>query len=131
MSWTAYLTLFLVASMVGFVLWTLLATRRVRGTPVDALDSVLPDLQLHKAKAVVYCFSEHCGPCRKMTPEIDRMRERYANLFKLDVIRYAREARSIGVQATPTTLLVEDGTVLKAILGAGAIRAIGVFLEQD
>jgi thioredoxin 1 len=117
--------------MVGFALWTLLATRRVRGTPVDALDSVLPDLRLHKDKAVVYCFSEHCGPCRKMTPEIDRMRQRYANLFKLDVIRYAREARSIGVQATPTTLLVEDGTVLKAILGAGAIRAIEVFLEQE
>jgi hypothetical protein len=52
----------------------------------------------------------------------------HPNVFKLDIARNVGEARAIGIRVTPTTLLVEDGKVLKVLLGAGAVPAVEVFL---
>jgi thioredoxin 1 len=130
MSWPAYLVLALTALLAVPVLWTALAARGARGKAVDPLADALPGLDAHKARAVVYCFSQHCGPCRKMSPQIDRLRQRHPNVFKLDILQHPRAAQALGVHATPTTLLVEDGKVLKALLGAGGLRAVEVFLAE-
>lgn len=129
MSWIGYLMLVLVALAVAYILWTGLTADNMTGKPVDALDPALPGLAGHRAKAVIYCYSQHCPPCRRMAPDIERLRKQHPNVFKLDISRHAREARAIGIRATPTTLLVEDGKVLKALLGAGAVPAIEVFLD--
>jgi thioredoxin 1 len=131
MTWAGWMALSLAALSVGYLLWSGMSAGVLKGQSVAPLESVLPGLADHRAKAVVYCFSEHCGPCRKMGPAIERLRSQHPNLFKLDVSQHPREARVIGVRATPTTLLVEDGTVLKALLGAGAVGAIKVFLRPS
>ena len=130
MSWAGYLVLAFVAFALGYMLWSGLSVRSVKDQPVDVLEPALSGLAEQRARAVIYCYSEHCGPCRKMAPDIDRLSADHPNMFKLDVTRHPREARTIGIRATPTTLLVEDGKVLKALLGAGAVPAIKVFLHQ-
>lgn len=128
MDWAGFLVLGLVALMIAYILWTGLSTHAIKGKSVAPLDSTLPGLMAHKDKAVIYCYSEHCGPCRRMGPDIDRLRHQHPNVFKLDVRQYPRESRAIGIHATPTTLLVEEGKILKAIMGGGAIPAVQVFL---
>lgn len=130
MSWAGYLVLAFVGLTLGYMLWAGLSARTVKGQSVDPLETALPGLAAQRSRAVIYCYSEHCGPCRKMAPDVDRLAAVHPNLFKLDVTRYHREGRAIGIRATPTTLLVEDGKVLKALLGAGAVPAIEVFLEH-
>lgn len=128
MSWAGYLMLGLVALTVAYILWTGLSSDNMIDKPVELLDSSLPGLAAHRAKAVIYCYSHHCPPCRRMAPDIVRLQEKHPNVFKLDISLHAKESRAIGIRATPTTLLVEDGKVLEALLGAGAIPAIEVFL---
>ena len=128
MSWIGYLMLGLVALAVAYILWTGLTADNMTGKSADVLDPALPGLAAHRARAVIYCYSRHCPPCRKMAPDIDRLQAAHPNLFKLDISRNVGEARAIGIRATPTTLLVEDGKVLKVLLGAGAVPAIEVFL---
>ena len=128
MSWVGYLMLGLAALAVAYMLWTSLTADNMTGKRVDVLDPALPGLSAHQSRAVIYCYSQHCPPCRKIAPDIERLRKTHPNVFKLDVSRHTREARAIGIRATPTTLLVEDGKVLKALLGAGAVPAIEVFL---
>jgi thioredoxin len=130
MSWAGYLVLGLAAVMTAYVLWTGLSTKGVAGQPVDPLEPVIPGLGAQRAKAVIYCYSEHCGPCRRMTPEIERLCAHHPNIFKLDIMRHHREARGLGIRVTPTTLLVENGRVLKVLVGAGSIQAIDIFLRQ-
>ena len=131
MSWAGYLVLAFVALSLGYLLWTGLSVRTVRGQSVAALEAVIPGLAEHRERAVVYCYSEYCGPCRKIGPHIDRLAADHPNLFKLDIARHHREARALGVRATPTILLVEDGKVMKALLGAGTVPSIEVFLRRD
>jgi len=130
MSWAGYLVLAFVALSLGYMLWSGLSVRTVRGQSVEPLESALPGLAEHRDRAVIYCYSEHCGPCRKMAPDIERLAAAHPNLFKLDVTRQHREARAMGIRATPTTLLVENGKVHKALLGGGAVPAVEVFLSQ-
>ena len=130
MSWVGFLALVLVALVIVFILWTGLLTHDIRGRSVDPLKSIVPGLAEHKHKAVIYCYSEHCGPCRRIGPEIDRLREQHPNVLKLDVGRHPRESRAIGIRATPTTLLVEEGKILKVLLGGGAVPAVQVFLAK-
>ncbi len=130
MSWVAGLVLVLAALSVALWWWGSLSAGAIRGQPVAPLQAALPELQAHHRKAVVYCYSEHCGPCRRMAPAVDRLCAAHPNVFKLDVMAHPREARAVGIRATPTTLLVEDGKVLKALLGAGAVPAVEVFLSR-
>lgn len=128
MSWPGYLALGLTAILVGHLLWVRVRSTRIQGRSVTDLTELFPELGEARGRAVIYCYTEHCAPCRKMTPMIDRLHEQYRNLFKLDVQGHPQLARKLGISATPTTLLVEDGTVVKVLLGAGAVRSLEVFL---
>ena len=131
MSWIGILVLILALLVFGLFLWSYFSARLMRGRPISALAEAIPELGEAKGRVVIYCYSEKCAPCRQMTPQIDEMRERHSNLFKLDVRCHLDAARALGVRATPTTLLVEDGRVLKALLGAGALGSVRTFLEED
>ena len=128
MSWPGYLALGLTAMLVGHLLWVRVRSTRIQGRSVADLAELFPELSEGRGRAVIYCYMEHCGPCRKMAPVIDRLREQHRNLFKLDVQGHPQLARKLGISATPTTLLVEDGTVVKVLLGAGAAHSVEVFL---
>jgi thioredoxin 1 len=130
MSWAGYLVLGLAAVVTAYVLWTGLSTSGMAGQSVDPLEQAIPGLEAQRAKAVIYCYSQHCGPCRRMTAEIERLGVRHPNVFKLDIMRHHREARAVGIRVTPTTLLVENGRVLKALLGVRSIHAVHIFLGQ-
>ncbi len=119
----------IVAVMVAYILWTSLSVGNMIDKPVALLDSVLPGLTAHRAKAVIYCYSPRCPPCSRMAPDIVRLQEKHPNVFKLDISRHPKESRAIGIRATPTTLLIEDGKVLQALLGANAVPAIEMFLD--
>lgn len=130
MFWVGYLGLGVTAMALVYLLWVGLSAHGIAGRSVELLESALPALEAHQDRAVVYCFSEHCGPCRTMGPEIERLKARYPNVFTLDILRHPQEARSLGIHAIPVTLLVEHGKVLKALLGANSIPAIARFLQQ-
>ncbi len=129
MSWADSLMLGLVALVVAYILWTRISSDNMIGKPVELLDSALPGLVAHRAKAVIYCYSHHCTPCRKMSSDIVRLQEEHPNVFKLDISQHAQETRAIGIRATPTTLLVENGKVSTALLGSGAMPEIEEFLD--
>jgi thioredoxin-like negative regulator of GroEL len=76
----------------------------------------------------LYCHSEYCGPCRHLTPAVDAPRRTHANLRKLDIAEGQGEVRQPGIQVTPTILLIEDGRIPKALVGANGPPALKIFL---
>lgn len=130
MSWAGYLFLAVSALVIAHALWIKLASGRIRGKSIAELTSVFPDLAGYQGRAVIYCHSAHCGPCRRLTPAIEALAERRARLYRLDLGTHAEAARALGIRATPTSLLVEDGQVLKVILG-DPLRAIETFLADQ
>lgn len=127
MSWAGYLFLAVSALIIGPALWIKLASGRIRGRPIAGLAPVFPDLAGYQGRAVIYCDSAHCGPCRRLAPAIEALAARRPRLYRLDLGTHAEPALALGVRATPTSLLVENGQVVKVILG-DPLRAIETFL---
>lgn len=128
MAWAGYLVLTLTALLAGYLFWVRLNSQRLQGRGVGALARLFPPLGEGYGRAAIYCYSANCAPCRQMAPTIERLSRQYPNLFKLDVQEHSGTARQVGIRATPTTLLVENGTIIKVLLGAGALRSLEVFL---
>lgn len=114
----------LVYAVIGLaVTWALyssymyVATRASEGRPVTPLYAVIPALKSVEGKALVYCFSPGCGPCRPMSKEVDILAQHGAAVFKLDISKHARLSRELGIRAAPTLIVVENQVIRRMVLG--------------
>lgn len=102
----------------AYAVYMHLATRAAEGRPAAPLYAHFPQLAEASGRALVYCHSPNCGPCRPMSREVDSLVADGAPIYKLDVSQQPQLAREIGVRATPTLLVVERHQVSRLVLGA-------------
>lgn len=88
-----------------------------RGLDVRTLQSATPELNALPPRALLYCYSRNCGPCKKMTPLVDELRDAGAPIVKIELSRHMDLARELGIRAAPTLLLVSNGRVEEVMLG--------------
>lgn len=100
-----------------YMLYMQVATRAAEGRPAEPLYAPFPALATVRGRALVYCFSPQCAPCRPMSKEVDQLAASGAPVFKLDITRYPEISREIGIRATPTLILIEDNRVARMVLG--------------
>jgi thioredoxin 1 len=92
-------------------------SRKIIGQVIPELPPEI-DEKLHShGKILLYFFSPNCGPCRKMTPRIDRAMSNHPNVFKIDVSQSIDLARRLGVMATPTTVCISGNRIDRIDLG--------------
>ena len=123
----------LIYTVIGLaVTWALystymyVATRASEGRSASPLYAVFPALQRVEGKALVYCFSPGCGPCRPMSKEVDILAARGAAVFKLDISKHGGLSRELGVRAAPTLIVVENQVIGRMVLG---VKTAG-FMQQ-
>lgn len=104
--WLAYL---------AYVCWL---GRSTVGRSVVAARDDLPGIDALRGASLVYFYSEHCPPCRTMTPIVDRLAGERGGVYKVDVTTHREIAHLFGVRATPTTFVVRQGRIVRALLGA-------------
>jgi thioredoxin 1 len=81
-------------------------------------------------RRLYYFFSPRCAPCRGVTPVIDRLAARHPNVFKVDASADLEQARAFGVAATPTLMLVEDGRIVRVIVGSTSEKNLESLLHS-
>ncbi|MEJ7620627.1 MAG: thioredoxin family protein [Aquificaceae bacterium] len=67
---------------------------------------------------VIYFYSERCGACKIMKPEVEKLKES-VEVLELDVSKPEgfQKAKDLGIVATPTTLVVKDGIIKRVFVG--------------
>ena len=113
-----YLIVGLSITWATYLLYLWLAAKSMEGRMADELLDALPELAEHPERALVYCYSPSCGPCRAMSPVVDQLHDDGEPVFKVDIAANAELARDLGVRAAPTLLLVENGTISQVLLGS-------------
>ena len=93
------------------------ATRASEGRQADPLYTLFPRLAEIEGKALVYCFSPGCGPCRPMSKEVDILAATGAPIFKLDISQHAGLSRELGIRAAPTLIVIENHVIRRMVLG--------------
>ena len=111
MSWVI-ISIFVMAGFLFLVsLLSYLASRRMIGKRLE-LNTPTGGSRLF------YFYSPSCGPCRSMTPIVDKLASQSDAITKVDISQDPELAKRFGIRATPTTVLVEDDTIKDVRLGA-------------
>ena len=62
-----------------------------------------------KKPAIIDFFATWCGPCRRMSPTVDKIAKDYAgkiDVYKVDIDKEKQLAMTFGIQSVPTILFV-------------------------
>lgn len=127
MDWISALIATFIVVFLLFNLLPLWRAFRARGRPVPGIDVLLDDRQRQAPRLLVYFWSPACGPCRTMSPAIDRVAAETGCVLKINVAESPETARSFGVMATPSLAVVEQGVIRALYVGARSeirIRAL-------
>lgn len=74
-----------------------------------------------------------CGPCRQLTPTLDRLAADYGGRFKLAMVNTDEEpalAQQIGVRSLPTVVLFKDRTAVDHFIGVVPETQIRQMLDR-
>lgn len=77
-------------------------------------------LLTNNAVLVVDCTASWCGPCKLVSPLMDKLAEEYkdhAQVFKLDVSENPNVAKKLGIRSIPTVMFFKNGDLLETIIG--------------
>ena len=62
-----------------------------------------------------------CGPCKAMTPTIEKLAGEYAGkvlVGKMDIQAHPQTAGKLGIRSIPTLLFFKNGQVAESLIGA-------------
>lgn len=127
MQWLAWVMIAILLLIVALQIGMLLKARRQQGKAAPPLEEVLPEGVTPQRRMLLYFYSEHCGPCRSMTPLVDELGQRHDGVVKVDVRRHMETARRFGVMGTPSLIRVEDGTISRVHMGGISARRLEQF----
>lgn len=113
-----------------YMIYMYVATRASEGLSAAPLYKQFPSLEKVRGKALVYCYAPHCGPCRPMSKEVDILADAGAPVYKFDVTDDPELSREMGVRATPTLILIEDGVVSRMMLGVRTANYMHGLIES-
>ena len=85
-----------------------------------------------KTKCVAWFTASWCGPCKSITPHIQKLSESSQNVdfLKIDVDQNGELAEEYEVASVPTFILFKDKAVAGRIMGANA-QKIDELVKSD
>lgn len=73
---------------------------------------------LIKGKVIVDFFATWCGPCKMLSPVIEKVSENTDITFiKMDVDECPNVSKEYGIMSVPTLLKIENGEVVDSKIG--------------
>ena len=74
---------------------------------------------IEKGNVMVDFFAEWCGPCKMLSPIIEKLAGSYegATLYKLNVDEVGDVAQALGVYSIPTLIFFKDGKLVDKSVG--------------
>lgn len=102
---------------------------------VEVTDQTFEDVVIEGSKerpVVVDMWAEWCGPCRQLTPTLEKVAEERGGSFllaKLDTDANPMTASAFGVQSIPTVIAFKNGQPVNGFIGAYPEPEVNKFID--
>jgi len=84
----------------------------------------------HPDGSVLYFYHPRCGPCKSMSPIIDKLKLQYpGRVEKINIADRRNLAIIFGIRATPTILMVKNYRIIRAMIGYSSEKKLATLLE--
>jgi putative thioredoxin len=103
---------------------------------VEVTDQTFEEVVVRGSKdrpVVVDMWAEWCGPCRQLTPTLEKVAEERGGAFllaKLDTDANPLTASAFGVQSIPTVIAFKDGAAVTGFIGAYPEPEVNRFIDS-
>ncbi len=71
---------------------------------------------INQDKVLVDFYAEWCGPCKMLTPVLERLGDSY-EIVKVDVDKHFEIAKEYGIMSVPTLIIFKNGKIAKQMIG--------------
>lgn len=129
MEWIGAVILLLVALAGALQVSVLWKARKMEGKLLPDLNTDSAIEALNEVRMLFYFHSPGCAPCRRMSPIVNALAAKHRGVVSVDITRDTETARKFGIRATPTSVLVENGTIVKVLLGFQSEEKLTGMLE--
>lgn len=82
--------------------------------------SLLERSRSNPRPVVVQFHAPWCGPCRALSPQVDRMEKAYegkVDVWRIDVDQDSEAAQEMGIRSVPTLVVLQDGQEVSRVTG--------------
>ena len=125
-----YIVLAVILLIFSLQFMMIAGARKLKGKNISGLQGKLKILENKDSKGLIYFFSPSCRACKVQTPIIKELQKSNQNVFDVDVSRDMQTAKIFGIKATPTTILIESGTVKNVLLGVKQKDVLKSYLHK-
>jgi len=113
------------------LLWSY-KSKRLRGKELPPSGEFV---RLSKGKGVIYIYAPNCRPCKVVEPIIKKLSKEFkkVSFVRVDASKNTDLVRKLGVLATPTIILTENGKISEILVGIVSektLREVGVFYRH-
>ena len=84
---------------------------------------------INQDKVLVDFYAEWCGPCKMLTPVLERLGESF-EIVKVDVDKHFDLAKEYGIMSVPTLIIFKNGKVIKQMIGFNGYDELKNELER-
>ena len=103
------------------------------GKAAEIQGSKLDELLSFAGPVVVDCTATWCGPCRTISPLIDRLAEEYENrakVVKLDIDQNKETATRFSVRSIPAVLVFKGGELVENMVGVAPYETFSQAVDK-
>ncbi len=96
-------------------------------------DIDLNELLTKSGLVVVDYTASWCGPCRLISPHIDKLTEEYAGraqVFKIDLDQNKENAKKFKIKSIPAVLYFKDGELVEHLTGKAPYETFAETLDK-